>query len=260
MEKGNQVTSVVRLFGIIEQLSNEQYLSLGELARRMYMSKSTLYRTLQTMIELGYAQQDPETEKYALTMRLFQTGAKAFGLLDINKAADMHMQRLSRQMQETVHLAILDASSKSIIYTHKVDTEFSLAITSRIGSKAPVYCTALGKVLTAYSRPDETDEILSGLEYRRFTEQTIHEERAFREELKKVRESGYAEDIGEHERQIHCIAVPIFDALGNITAGMSITWPDFRFEDARMQEYIGEMKSHAADISAALGFCPEDQS
>ncbi len=67
------VASVVRVFGIIEELSKEQSLGLGELSQRLYMPKSTVFRFLQTMKELGYVSQDAESEKYALTVNSFSS-------------------------------------------------------------------------------------------------------------------------------------------------------------------------------------------
>jgi IclR family transcriptional regulator, KDG regulon repressor len=248
------VASVVRVFGIIEELSKEQSLGLGELSQRLYMPKSTVFRFLQTMKELGYVSQDAESEKYALTVKLFQLSSHAFSLQDTNKVANNHMMTLAERTGETVHLAILDAPAGAIIYTHKVDSALSPALLSRVGKKAPLHCTALGKVLLAFSPEESAEHIIGEMTFRRYTPKTIATEEAFRKELQLIRQQGYAEDAGEHQEQIHCLAVPIFDQFGNVEAGMSITWPEYRYREEEKETSLQWMHEAAREISENLGY------
>lgn len=251
------VLSVTRVFGIVESLAKESSLSLSELAKRMYMSKSTIFRFLQTMKELGYVSQDPDTERYELTLKLFQIGSLKLDIYELTKTANRHMTTLSQNTHETVHLAILDEQSKTIIYIHKVDAEYSLSLLSRVGKKAPLHCTALGKILMASSSEEKVNSILNGLSYRKYTPNTIENEDQYKKELEKVRTKGYAEDNGEHEEGIRCIAVPILDRFGSVIAGMSITWPDFRFNEDEKKTYLRKMQDSAMAISQELGYLDE---
>ncbi|ADK80050.1 DNA-binding transcriptional regulator KdgR [Sediminispirochaeta smaragdinae] len=253
-ENSTSVTSVIRVFGILEELAKERELGLSDLAKRMYMSKSTIFRFLQTMKELDYVSQDPVTERYSLTVKLFQIGLMTLDLHDLNKIANKHMIKLAHRTCETVHLAILDAESRSIIYVHKVDAEYSLSLLSRIGKKAPLHCTALGKVLMAYSDEDTLREVLRGLSYREYTPKTINNEADYLKELEKVRNQGYGEDLCEHEENICCLAAPIRDRFGNVVAGMSITWPEFRFSEDEKDTYLEWIMETANAISKDLGY------
>lgn len=253
-ESNTAVTSVLRVFGILEELAKTRDLGLSELSKRMYMSKSTVFRFLQTMKDLGYVSQDPETERYALTVKLFQIGSMTLNLHNLNKIANRHMRKLAHETQETVHLAILDEDSKAIIYVHKVDAEYSLSLLSHVGKKAPIHCTALGKVLMAFSQEDTVRNILNGLTYRKYTPNTISGENEYLAELERVHNRGYAEDIGEHEENIRCIAVPIRDRFGTVVAGMSITWPEFRFERLDKNTCLEQIQQTADAISKELGY------
>lgn len=256
---GNQVsdksvTSVVRVFGILDVLSNEREIGLSELSAKMFMSKSTVFRFLQTMKELGYVSQDPETEKYSLTMKLFQLGSNALNLHDLNRVANKHMTKLADKTHETVHLAVLDEESKSVIYIHKVEAEQLISMMSRIGRKAPIHCTALGKVLSSSLDDSEVNELVNGLEYRKYTINTIDNENAFMNELNLVREQGFAEDVGEHEDNVRCIGAPVLDRFGNTTAGLSVTWPAFRFDEEKREVYIKWVTDTANAISKEIGY------
>jgi IclR family KDG regulon transcriptional repressor len=104
-----------------------------------------VYRFLQTMLTLGYVQQENESDRYRLTMKVFELGSKALSQTDLVEVAKDHIRMLSDVSGETVHLGSLIESE--IIYLHKVDSKHMLGMYSRIGRRAPLHCTAIGKVL-----------------------------------------------------------------------------------------------------------------
>ncbi len=247
------VTSVGRVFGIVEELAKEPDLGLSELSKRIGMSKSTIFRFLQTMKSLGYVNQDTESERYSLTLKLFQVGSKVLNIRDITTIANRYMQDLSSRTSETVHLAILDKESKSIIYIHKINSDHSQAMLSRIGNKAPVHCTGLGKLLLAFSPDEVIEEILEGMEYKLLTPFTISNEKDLLKELERIRTQSYSEDVGEREENLYCMAVPIMNRFNEVIAGLSITWTEFRFDDSQKDTFLEWMFNAAKDISSELG-------
>lgn len=251
--KNNGVTSVYRVFGILEELSDKKEIGLIELSNKLYMSKSTVFRFLQTMKELGYVNQDEVSEKYSLSTKLYGLGSRALGTYDLNKIANRHMHYLSEKLKETVHLAILDIDSKSLIYIHKENYNYTLTMMSQVGKKAPLHCTGLGKALLAFSPEEVIDNILKDYKYELYTTSTIKDEQTFRAELKIIKDQGYAEDINEHEEKIHCIAVPIFDQFDNSIAAISVSWSEFRYQNADIKQAFEEIYNCANLISKELG-------
>ena len=147
------VSSVLKVFGILQALGEQKEIGVTELSQRIMMSKSTVYRFLQTMKTLGYVSQEGETDKYALSLKLFELGAKALEHQDLVQIADEQMYRLGKQTKETLHLGMLDEDS--IVYLHKIDSEYNLRMYSRIGRRRPLYSTALGKVMMAWLPEEE---------------------------------------------------------------------------------------------------------
>ena len=96
------------------------------------MSKSTVYRFLQTMKSLGYVRQEGENDKYALTLKLFDLGAKALQHVDLIRIADVQMRMLSKETKETIHLGTME--DDSIVYLHKIDSMYNLRMYSVITS------------------------------------------------------------------------------------------------------------------------------
>ena len=157
----DSVSSVLKVFGILQALGEEREIGITELSQRVMMSKSTVYRFFQTMKSLGYVAQEGESEKYSLTLKLFELGARALQNVDLVRSADIQMRELSRLTKETIHLGALDEDS--IVYIHKIDSMYNLRMYSRIGRRNPLYSTAIGKVLLAWRDRSEVEQILDGV-------------------------------------------------------------------------------------------------
>lgn len=157
----DSVSSVLKVFGILQALGEEREIGITKLSQRVMMSKSTVYRFLQTMKTLGYVAQEGESEKYSLTLKLFELGARALQNVDLIRSADIQMREISRLTKETIHLGALDEDS--IVYIHKIDSMYNLRMYSRIGRRNPLYSTAIGKVLLAWRDRDEVKQILDGV-------------------------------------------------------------------------------------------------
>ncbi|MBH2564383.1 DNA-binding transcriptional regulator KdgR [Serratia marcescens] len=246
------VSSVMKVFGILQALGDEREIGITELSQRVMMSKSTVYRFLQTMKALGYVSQEGETEKYALTLKLFELGAKSLQNVDLIRSADVQMRELSNRTRETIHLGALDEDG--IVYIHKIDAMYNLRMYSRIGRRNPLHSTAIGKVLLAWRDRDEVAQILSQIEFTRSTEHTLTSAAELLPVLERVREQGYGEDAEEQEVGIRCIAAPVFDRFGVAIAGLSISFPTLRFSEAAREEYVALLHAAARRISEQQGY------
>lgn len=248
----DSVSSVLKVFGILQALAKEREIGITELSQRVMMSKSTVYRFLQTMKSLGYVAQEGESEKYSLTLKLFELSAGALQNIDLIRSADIQMRELSRLTKETIHLGALDEDS--IVYIHKIDSMYNLRMYSRVGRRNPLYSTAIGKVLLAWRDRKEVTEILSQVEYQQTTSQTIVSTQALLPVLDEVRARGYGEDNEEQEEGLRCIAVPVFDRFGVVVAGLSISFPTLRFSEQNLREYVKLLHDAGRTISGQMGY------
>ncbi|AIR86032.1 DNA-binding transcriptional regulator KdgR [Pantoea rwandensis] len=248
----DSVSSVMKVFGILQALGEDRDHGITELSQRVMMSKSTVYRFLQTMKSLGYVAQEGESEKYSLTLKLFELGAKALQNVDLIRSADVEMRELSRLTKETIHLGALEEDS--IVYIHKIDSLYNLRMYSRIGRRNPLHTTAIGKVLLAWRDRTEVQELLSEVEFRRSTANTIVSAEGLLEVLDQVKVQGFGEDNEEQEEGLRCIALPVFDRFGVVIAGLSISFPTIRFSEEAKNEYVAMLHRAARNISDQLGY------
>ena len=255
MEKPTQpesVSSVLKVFSILQASGEQKEIGVSELSQHLMMSKATTYRFLQTMKTLGYVSQENEADKYSLTLKLFELGAKSLEYVDLIGLADKEMRLISEQTNEALHLGALD--HESIIYIHKIDSNYNLRMQSKIGRRNPLYSTAIGKVLLADRDEAFIRETLSHVEFIKHTEKTLENTDQLLSELEIVKTQNYAEDNQEQEPGLRCIAAPIYDRFGTVIAGLSISFPTIRFDEKRLSYYVELLHQAGKNISSQLGY------
>jgi IclR family transcriptional regulator, KDG regulon repressor len=261
-DKGESLSSVARVFAILGAIGDSSNrgingIGISELSQKLSLSKTTVHRVLQTLKALGYVTQEVETERYRLTIRLFELGAKALESVDLVREADVEMRRIGAVTREAVHLGTFDEDA--IIYIHKIDADYGLRMQSRIGRRNPLHSTALGKVLLAWMDPADAREVLSHIELRKSTSKTLSSADAVMSILPQVRAQGYGEDIEEQEEGLRCLAVPVFDRFGRVIAGLSVSFPTMRCGADTKLHYVALLKDAGAALSARLGYCEPAQ-
>ncbi len=246
------VSSILKVFNILNTMGEQKEIGVSELSHRLMMSKATTYRFLQTLKILGYIAQEGESDKYYLTMRLFELGSKSLVYTDLVSIADKEMRVISEKTNEALHLGVLDESA--LIYIHKIDSGYSLRMQSRIGRRNPLYSTGIGKVLLSGREDMSVRSVLQHVEFTKHTDKTHENVEQLLAELSHVRDLHYAEDNEEQEPGLRCIAAPVFDRFGKIVAGLSISFPTIRFDEKRKSYYIGLLQAAGKNISKELGY------
>ncbi|WP_302334282.1 IclR family transcriptional regulator, partial [uncultured Romboutsia sp.] len=136
------------------------------------------------------------------------------------------IRKFADKVDATVHLATLDEKRSNIVYIDRIEpmnSQKPFVMSSRVGKKAPCYCTAAGKILLSQYSDDEIRDIMKGEEYKTYTDKTIKNIDEFLEEIHKVRKQGYALDENEYDHGIICISIPIYNSNGKIDFTMSVT-------------------------------------
>ncbi|MCD6082551.1 IclR family transcriptional regulator [Candidatus Aerophobetes bacterium] len=233
-------------------LRNASPMSITEISEKLGIYPSVVHRILDTLRYWGYVEQDPITQKYQLGLKVVELGMAKLRQMDLVKEATPYLKELVNRCDETVHLGVLEDGQ--VLYLAKEEPSQTVRMVSYVGRRAPVHCTALGKVLLAHLSKKERKNILKKRGLPRFTENTITDEKALEEELQKVKEQGFALDRQEHEKDIRCIACPIRNHQGKVIAAISISGPTYRM-DAEKQAHLREdLVRTAEEISKRLGW------
>ncbi|MET4782783.1 IclR family transcriptional regulator [Glaciihabitans sp. UYNi722] len=210
--------TVKRAASIIDSIATQPK-TVAQLASEFGLHRSTMFRELQTLEEVGYARRRIDGT-YALAFRLVGLAQASLDSLDLRQACHDHVRRLHQLVGNTVHVAGL--VDDAIIYVDKVEDASGVRMYSRIGSSVRPYCSAVGKSILAELDTGRRDAILAGTSWKRYTDTTITSRSALNAELDTAAEQGWAVDDGEFEDFVNCIAVPIRTSAG-IVGALSLT-------------------------------------
>ena len=223
-----------------------------DLAQAFGMARSNAHRTLQTLVECGWALQDPATSAYRPSLRLFELGALVAEVADIGTLLRPHLAALAQATGETIHLATLDGAE--VVYLDKFDSPLPVAAYSRVGGRAAAYCVASGKALLAAARLD-TDALRQ-----RFatlvahTPNSITDIDALHAELERTRARGYAENREEWRIGVCGLGVPVFNARGDAVAALGMSVPSIRFARTQARSLAEQVMACAREGSGTLGY------
>ncbi len=183
--------------------------------------KATLYRLLQTLTHQGMLAYDPDRQVYTMGVRLVRLAHVAWRQSSLAPIARPHLDRLSADLGETIHLAQLDHGQ--VLYVDKRNAAQPVEMFSQAGKVGPAYCTGVGKAMLAHLPEGELERVIAQQSFHLFTEHTLATPGALCAELAAIRARGHAFDRQEHEPGIICVAVPILSDAGRVLGGLSVT-------------------------------------
>jgi IclR family transcriptional regulator, KDG regulon repressor len=224
---------------------------LPELAAAMKLHKTTTHRIAHVLESRGLLRRTADSNRYRLGLHLYDLGSCALDNVSIRDEARPIMTRLAAEVGETVHLALLDRTE--VLYIERVEAQRSLSMGSKLGARNPVYCTALGKAILAFTPESEVDQILAACRMAPRTRNTITTAPALKRELQRVRERGFAIDDEEIEEGIRCISAPILGSGNYAVAAMSVSGPSSRITPQRSQSVGKAVLKATRELSAYMG-------
>jgi len=249
--KSAPVGVVSKLLKILDSLcASQDGLQLREVAQQTNINKSTAYRLLAHLESQGYLFRD-DLGAYLVGPKLVRLGSGATYQATLRKISRPVLQHLWKITNETVNLGILDG--QDVYYVDVVQSPHPFRMASPVGSWRPVYCTAMGKALTAFLPSEEKQHLLSSIRFERFTPRTLTQVTQLMRELEKVRQRGYALDDEEATLGARCVSAPILHDNGKVAAAISVAGPITRIAREKIPAFAGEVMAAARSISTRLG-------
>lgn len=247
------VQSVERALTILELLTDyNEGLRITEISKKVNLHKSTVHRLLSTLMHKGYVTQNIESNKYKVTLKLFELGNKKLEDMDILNVSKIYIESLMKTLNEVVHLVIRDENE--IVYIDKVEADNTIRMASNIGRRSLLYCTSVGKAMLAYMTDEEVEGIWDKSKIEKRTPNTITDFDVLKKELEIIRKTGYSVDDEENEIGVRCIGAPVFNRFGKVEGGISISGPSIRITKDKVEEVAREVTKYANMISRELGY------
>lgn len=249
---GGHSQSLVRGLNLLERLSaSPGGLALSELAEQADLAPSTTHRLLQALQGQGFVTQDSELGVWKIDVKTFRIGNSFLEARDFVATSRPFLRRLTALTGETANLGIRDDGTA--VFLAQSESSQMMRMITRLGSRAPLHASGVGKALMAWLPDDELERVLAERGLARVTENTLHTPESLRAGLAEVRRQGFACDREEHAIGLHCVAACIHDEHGIPLAAISVSGPVARIPEARLLELGALVRDTAAEITARLG-------
>lgn len=244
------VQSLARGLAVIKAFDGEPVdLSLAEVARRANIPRAAARRFLRTLEQLGYLRAVPEG-RYAMTPRVLELGYGYLSSLSLPEVVQPHLDELSRQMGESVSVAVLDGDE--IVYVAPAAGRRIISVRITIGTRLPAFATSMGRVLLAALSETESLSFIDSSERPLYTPRTRVDSTELMGELGVVREHGWAMVDGELEEGLRSIAVPL-RSRGGVVAAVNVSTSMARASaEETVEELLPALRSTATAIEAEL--------
>jgi IclR family transcriptional regulator, KDG regulon repressor len=246
------IQSVKRALDLLELFHDgSRLLGITEIADALKVTKGTAHSLVTTLVKQDFLQQDPETRRYRLGVKLFRLGLSMVHQSQLGQAIHPWAEMLCERYQEVVHIALLAGEVALVIQRLEPKTPYLLF--PQTGSSLPIHSTAVGKVLLAFSPPTIREQILKTASLSRKTTHTLTGKAQILKEIKTIVQQDFALDEEESLLGVLCVGAPIRDRSGKVVAALSLSGSRHRMEEKGLPEIIEAVRGTAMKISSHMG-------
>ena len=248
MSKTSSIQVIDRMALLLNILARyDDAVSLKILSAESELHPSTTFRILSSLSEHQLIERD-DAGFYRLGIKLLHLGAHVRQRVGLRQQAKPIMRKLRDELGETVNLTIRE--NDEVVYVERSISGQMMRVEQVIGSRAPLHVTAIGKLMLAELGEEECREYAKRTGLPAYTENTITDIDALISKTKQVQRNGFAYDDEEAEKGVGCIGVLIYNNMGDVAGGLSLSAPIER----RKEEWVPIVIEAGKRLSESLGY------
>ncbi len=248
---GARIQSLERALDVLAHVGEAGGQTLSEIAEALGIPPATTYRILSTFAARGHLEMDAASQTWHVGPAAFRTGNAFLRRTGMVERARPLMRALMAETGETANLGV--ESGAQVLFLSQVETHEAIRAFFPPGTLSPMYASGIGKALLAAMEPREIERYIARTRLVRFTDKTICDKDALRAELGRIRAQGHAFDDEEKSPGMRCVAAPVFNAFGEVVAGISVSGPTARLDLEAIARVCTLVRRRAAELSHALG-------
>ncbi len=247
----NTIKSLDRAMEVFEFLSEAQGKPLTMIAEEMGQSPATVYRILVTLEGRGLVEFDTEEQLWHIGARAFVIGARFLRRTSLVDRARPILRKLMEETGETANLGI--EKEGHVLFLSQVETHASIRAFFPPGTLSQMHASGIGKALLAQMDVGRLDRLLATTRLEVFTDHTITDHEALKQDLTAIRAQGFAVDNEEKNAGMRCIAAPVFDMNREAIAGISVSGPTSRISAQEISQLSRPVIEAARALTLAIG-------
>ena len=245
------VQALDRALTLLDVLATGDGIALSDLAKRAGLAPSSTYRLLQTLAGRGYVEFLERDQLWAIGVEAFRTGQAFQRRYSIASVGRPILVELVAQSGETANIAIFEGGE--IVFVAQVESPEPIRAFFRSGERRAAHASGIGKALLAEMPRRAVDRVIAAKGLERFTARTLSDPVALHADLARAHRRGWALDDEERNHGMRCIAAAIFNEFGDPVAGLSVSGPAPRLDDARVAALGPLVAAAAAEITRLVG-------
>lgn len=245
------VQALDRALALLEILAQSDGIALSDLSHRANLAPSSAYRLLTTLAARGFVEFLERDQQWAIGVEAFRTGMAFPRRYSIATVGRGIMQDLMHTTGETANIAIFE--NGEIVFVSQVESQEPIRAFFRTGERRPAHASGIGKALLAEMPRAAVEAIVANKGLARFTEKTIVAAEPLFANLALTHVRGWALDDEERNAGMRCIAAAVFNEFGDPVAGVSISGPVARLDDAAVARLGPMVTAGAAEITRLIG-------
>ena len=246
------IESVDNALKLLLLFAEQKSISVSEASRLIGVAPSTAHRLLSMLQYHDFVGQNAATKAYEAGSALINVGLATVRDMDIRRLARPFMEELRAEVEETIHLAILQG--KNTLFIETLESLRALRVGDRTGISLPAHCTASGKALLAELPVERLNALFPSEQLIGLTPNSLISRGALERELNQVRERGYATNFDESEPDVSAVSAVIRDRMSRLKASLTVSAPSTRLHDEVLVAHIAEATLRtAAEIGKQLG-------
>lgn len=250
-ETKTKIPTNLRTLRILELVGQaDRPMTPTEIGKALGLPKQSIHRLCGTLLEEGFLIPDLVSKGLRPARRAREMASGILYTSQYHIVRHQVLQSIAAQVSETVNFVV--PQEKGMIYLDRVETDWPFRIQLPVGTHVPFHCTASGKTFLASLPPKARTAVVSGLKLNRLTENTITNPDKLLNELKVIRNNGYALDREEFVDGMIAIAVPIRDQKGKFVAAVAFHGPTQRLTPQSITDRRHILIDGAKRLAAAI--------
>lgn len=248
------VPALSRGLALLEAFSAERpSLTLSELSKAVGLSRSSTYRLVYTLEDMGFLLRDKGNKAYRLGTRILGLGFAYLASQELVELARPHLEALRDRTNCSAHLGVVEGTE--LVYVLRVPDRKALTSHIRVGSRLATHATSMGRAILSHMSESEVRRRFAGMPLEAYTSHTATDLESLIRLLAADRARGYILSRSAYEEGIASVAAPVRDADGNVIAAINISTPEATLKGDELETTLKDAVLETAEtISHWMGY------